>query len=92
MYLVQQPDQVMEVQVFLLKGKKDILLTKQDVSPIKIPTILRLQIEEDHEVKRPTYTIKLKLKVDQKNRFKGLLIIPYWRNIDRPLKLMLRRD
>ena len=92
MYLIQQPDQVMEVQVFLLKGKKDILLTKQNVSPIKIPTLLRLQIKEDKEVKRPTYTVKVKLKVDEKNRFKGLIIIPHWRNIDSPLEIMLRRD
>ena len=90
--LIQQPDQVLEVEVYSLKGKRDVLITSQAVSNVKVPVVIRLKVLEDKAIKRPTYTVKVRLLVDKKNSFKGFLIVPYWRSLGRPIPLLLRRE
>ena len=91
-FLIQQPDQVLEIEVYSLKGKRDILITSQAVRSVKIPANIRLKILEDKNIKNPTYTVKIRFVVDKKNSFKGFLIVPHWRSIEKPISVLLRRE
>ena len=92
-FLIQEPDQELSIELYKIHKGKDDLISKQKIKGVKIPSVIRLKIQESKEEAKqgPVYTVVIHLYVNQKNRFKGLLIIPHWRSTDKPLKVPLRK-
>ena len=92
-FLIQEPDQELSIKLYKLINGKDKLLSHQKVKGIKIPSVIRLMVKETkNDIKHGTvYTVIIRLYVNQKNSFKGFLIIPHWRSTERPLSMPLRK-
>ena len=92
-FLIQEPDQELFIKLYKIHQGEDKLISTQKIKGIKIPTVIRLKVNESKEdsQKGPVYTVVIKLKVNSKEHFKGLLIIPHWRSTQNPLKIPLRK-
>ena len=92
-FLIQEPDQELSVKLFKLKKGKDRLISHQKIKGLKIPSVIRLKVREDKNDRKngPIYTVVIRLRVNSKDRFKGLLIIPHWRSTWKPLRISLRK-
>ena len=92
-FLIQEPDQELSIKLYKLIRGKDKLVSHQNIKGIKIPSVIRLKVKESKadRLLGPVYTVFVRLYVNSKDKFKGLLIIPHWRNTERPLSLHLRK-
>ena len=92
-FLIQEPDQELSIKLYKLINGKDVLVSHQNIKGIKIPSVIRLKVKESKKEKLQAlvYTVFVRLHVNSKDRFKGLLIIPHWRSTERPLSLPLRK-
>tara|TARA_Y100001954_G_scaffold237426_1_gene301047 strand:- start:17510 stop:17863 length:354 start_codon:yes stop_codon:yes gene_type:complete len=92
-FLIQEPDQELSIKLYKLIRGKDKLVSHQNIKGIKIPSVIRLKVKESKadRLLGPVYTVFVRLNVNSKDKFKGLLIIPHWRNTERPLSLTLRK-
>ena len=92
-FLIQEPDQELSIKLYKLINGKDKLLSHQKLKGVKIPSVIRLKVKESkYDIKRgPVYTVIIRLDVNQRDKFKGFLIIPHWRSTERPLSIPLRK-